>query len=261
MSSIKNIIFFGAGNVASHMAVALKKKGFRILQVYSRTSRSAKQLAVKVKADAVVSISSIRKDADLYIVSVSDNVLQELLFGLDLHDRLIVHTSGFHELRILKNVSLHYGVLYPLQTFSRNQSVDFSKVPICIEAGKSADVKRLKSFASVLTSDIRVMDSTSRRIVHLAAIFACNFSNFMYSVAEEILSEKKIPFEVLRPLILETALKVMKENPGKVQTGPARRGDGKVMEQHLKMLSDKDQRDLYKKISRLISEKYVNNFG
>ncbi|MFH0866410.1 MAG: DUF2520 domain-containing protein [Bacteroidota bacterium] len=256
MRVIKNIILVGAGNVATHLATALFKKGFKIIQVYSRTEKSASELASKVKASSTNNISEISGMADLYIISVSDKALADISSRFFLKNMLVVHTSGFHDINILKGTSSRYGVLYPLQTFSKNRKPDFTKVPMCIEAKKNEDEKALKQFAKKLSTDVRILNSASRRIIHVAAIFACNFTNFMYSSAFNILIKKKIPFDILKPLIIETALKIISEKPSEVQTGPARRGDKKVMEQHLKMLDDKDLRELYKTISNQIYKTY-----
>lgn len=255
-SIIKNIVFIGAGNVATHLAVALKKKGFKITQVYSPTKKSASILASKVKASPTNNISEIYKTADLYVISVSDNALAEISSRIFLKNKLVVHTSGFHDMNILKGTSSRYGVLYPLQTFSKNSQPDFTKVPVCIEAKKKEDEKIIQQIAKKLSNDIRIINSASRRIIHIAAVFACNFANFMYISADKILNEKKIPFDILKPLIIETALKIISEKPLEVQTGPARRGDKKVMEQHLKMLDDKDLRELYELISNQIYKIY-----
>jgi predicted short-subunit dehydrogenase-like oxidoreductase (DUF2520 family) len=255
-NSIRNIVFIGAGNVATHLAVALNKKGFKIIQVYSHSKKSASILASRVKASPTADLSEISKIADLYIISVSDNALTEISSRIFLKDKLVVHTSGSHDISILKGISSRYGVFYPLQTFSKSRNPDFTKIPVCIEAKKKEDEKILMHIAMKLSNDVRVINSASRRIIHIAAVFACNFTNFMYSSADKILLEKKIPFDILKPLIIETAKKIISEKPSEVQTGPARRGDLKIMEKHLKMIDDKDLRELYKIISKQIYKTY-----
>lgn len=256
MTTIKNIVIIGAGNVATQLALVLHKKGYNILQVYNRTKKSASALAIKVKASSITRLSEIQTNADLLIVSVTDRALPKLSSRLRKKNMLVVHTSGFHGIDVLKGVSARCGVLYPLQTFSKERAVDFNKIPFCIEAKYKEDEKILKQLAGKLSSDIRVMNSESRRIVHLAAVFACNFVNYMYCVAAEILKEKKIQFEVLLPLIKETTAKTVSTRPCESQTGPARRGDRKVLSQHMKMIKDEDIRKFYKIISRQIYKKY-----
>lgn len=256
MTTVKNIVFIGAGNVATQLALALHKKEYNILQVYSRTKRSALALAAEVKASPITRLSEITKDADIFIVSVADHALPKFSVQLYKKNGLVVHTSGFHSIDVLKGVSARCGVLYPLQTFSKEITVDFNKIPFCIEAKNKKDEKILKQLAGKLSSEVRIMNSESRKILHLAAVFACNYSNYMYCVAAEILKEKKIPFKILLPLIKETAAKAVSTCPCETQTGPARRGDRKVLNQHMKMIKDEDRRKLYKIISKQICKKY-----
>lgn len=256
MRKIKNIVFVGAGNVATQLATALHNKGCRILQVYSRTQNSAASLAKKVKARPIIRFSEISADTDLVIVSVTDNALTNLVLKLHQKNVLIVHTSGFHDIGVLKGTSSRYGVLYPLQTFSKEKNIDFRSIPFCIEAKNRSDEKLLKQLAWKLSPDVRVMDSASRRIAHLAAVFACNYTNHMYCVARNILAAKKIPFDILIPLITETAAKIQSDDPCRAQTGPAKRGDRKVMNEHIKMIKDEEIRSLYKILSRQIYKKY-----
>jgi len=236
--------------VATHLALALKKAGLNILQVYSRTANSAEKLAKKVRAENITDLQKIKSNADIYIISVADTAIEELVAQLSLKDIPVVHTSGSIQMDLLKRVSENYGVFYPLQTFSKAREVDFNNIPICIEANNSENLERLNSLAKLISDKIQCVDSDQRKILHLAAVFACNFPNFMYAIAEKITKQADIDFDILKPLIVETADKVMHIDPMKAQTGPAKRGDQKTMKEHLEMLSDFPE---FKEIYKLIS--------
>jgi predicted short-subunit dehydrogenase-like oxidoreductase (DUF2520 family) len=256
-NSISTIVFIGAGNVASQLASAFQNTGRKILQVYSRTENSAKELASKINCDFTSDTEDIIKNADVYIISVSDSAIAEVVAKLKLDKSLVVHTSGFHTMDILDNVSKNIGVFYPLQTFSKNRKIDFLNIPVCVEANSADNLTLLEDLARSFTADVRYIESAQRKIIHLSAIFACNFTNHMYSIAEEILKDAYIPFDILKPLICETAEKVMDIEPVEAQTGPARRNNLEVVQQHLKMLDNEEYRELYKRLSELITNKYI----
>ncbi len=213
MNEIQNIVLIGAGNVATHLGLAIQKTGRKIVQVYSRTETSAKQLADLLNAKFTCEIEEINRKVDLFILSVTDDAVSEIAGKLNLGQKLVVHTSGSLPMDILRKSSENFGVLYPLQTFSKSRSVDFSTVPLCIEANSKDNLQLLEHFANDLSQKVVEVDSEKRKILHLAAVFACNFPNFMYSIAGQILADKGLDFELLRPLILETALKVQKLKP------------------------------------------------
>ncbi len=253
---IKTIVLIGAGNLATHLAVTFNDTGKKILQVYSRTEKSAKELAEKIKVPYTCDLKKIITGADLYIISVSDAALPGIAKQLSIKSGMVAHTSGFHEMDFIKDVSENIGVFYPLQTFSKNRKIDFNTIPFCIESNSEDSNKLLENLARSFTKDVRYINSSQRKMIHLAAVFACNFTNQMYQVAEEILKKSSVPFDILQPLIKETADKVMEINPLDSQTGPARRNDIEVMQQHLKMLDNDDYRKLYENISELIMKRY-----
>jgi predicted short-subunit dehydrogenase-like oxidoreductase (DUF2520 family) len=257
VKAINTIVFIGAGNVATHLAKAFKSAGKSIMQVYSRSELSAIDLAEKVGASFTCDISKVNFNADLYIISVSDSSLPVIVSGLKIADNLIVHTSGFHSMEEINKISKNIGVFYPIQTFTKNRAVDLSHVPFCIEANSKENLQILETLANKITSDVRQIDSIQRKKIHLAAIFACNFVNYLYHVADEILKENNISFNILKPLIMETAAKVINQNPADAQTGPAQRADLTVIKQHLKMLDEKKYRELYEIISRQIIKKSI----
>jgi predicted short-subunit dehydrogenase-like oxidoreductase (DUF2520 family) len=250
-----NIILIGAGNAASHIGLALYNAGYKITQVYSRTKKSAAALAKKTNAEAINDLKKLDLTASIYIIAVKDDAIAEVASQLKLKDKIVVHTSGTASIDVLQNVSKNYGVFYPLQTFSKNKAIDFRAVPICIEANNRSTASSLEYFAKSISSSVQKVNSDQRKIIHLAAVFACNFTNHMYAIAEDILVNNKLSLDVLKPLIEETANKIKSNSPLAMQTGPAIRGDKKTMDAHLKLLSgNKKLKEIYKLMSESISK-------
>lgn len=246
----------GAGNVATHLGKALREAGHELLQVYSRTEESAAALSGSLSADYTVSVDGIRTDADLYIVALKDSVLPGLLPSLvkGRERAMFVHTAGSMPMDLWKGHAERYGVLYPMQTFSKRRAVDFSTVPFFVEANDAAGLDILKELAAGLGAKVYEATSEQRRYLHLAAVFACNFTNHMYALSARLLERHGIPFEVMLPLTDETARKIHGLPPAEAQTGPAVRCDGNVMARHLELLSgEPDIRELYEKISESIN--------
>jgi predicted short-subunit dehydrogenase-like oxidoreductase (DUF2520 family) len=249
------IVFIGAGNLATHLSKRLKQQGFNILQVYSRTQKSAKELAKKIDAEYTNSLNNISREADIYVVALKDSVYDEALSQIDFSEKLVVHCSGSMTMSALENFAKNRGVLYPLQTFSKNREVDFSEIPIFVEANSKKNEKQLIEIANKISGSVSVLNSEKRLFLHIAAVFACNFVNHFYARASEVLSEKNIPFDVLKPLIMETAQKVQEMDPATAQTGPAVRFDENVINKHLEALEfDFETRELYNSISKSIFE-------
>lgn len=258
---ITKIVLIGAGNVATHLGKALQKLNFEIVQVYSRTNASAKKLGTQLKCDYVTDIKNISRQADLYILAVNDDAIAEVLQQISFSPNLIVHTSGAQNISVFEKKIENYGVLYPLQTFSKTKKVDFTKVPFFTEANSAKNLKLITIIASALSPKVYSITSEKRKALHIAAVFACNFSNHMYTIAENILSDEGIPLEVLFPLIDETVDKIKKTSPISAQTGPAVRGDSNVMEAHIKFLREKSD---YQKIYTLVSKSILHtkpNYG
>ncbi|MDD4108837.1 MAG: DUF2520 domain-containing protein [Prolixibacteraceae bacterium] len=245
-----SIVFIGAGNLATHLSSALQKSGNEIIQVYSRTESSAKKLGLKLSAGYTTDPAKILKGADIYIIALKDNVYDKVLPFADFGNNLVVHCSGSMPQSVLSDFSINYGVLYPLQTFSKGRVPDFRTIPVYVEGNTIENEIKLKSIARQISDKVFVADSPKRLYLHIAAVFACNFVNYFYSVAADILSEKDIPFDVLKPLIRETALKAEEINPVRAQTGPAVRFDLNVISKHLESLNDfPDYKALYNIIS------------
>lgn len=252
------IVFIGAGNLATNLAKALYRKGFRIEQVYSRTQASARVLADAVEASYTTDLAAIVPDAKLYIVSLRDAAFTELLPQIAANKRgaLMVHTAGSIPMSIWEGQVERYGVFYPMQTFSKQREADFSVIPFFIEAGNSKDAELLKAIASTLSTKVYEATSEQRKSLHLAAVFTCNFANHMYALAAELLKKYQLPFDVMLPLIDETARKVHELEPHAAQTGPAIRYDENVIGNHLAMLSDDPQmQKLYELVSQSIHQR------
>ncbi|MEI6766123.1 MAG: Rossmann-like and DUF2520 domain-containing protein [Bacteroidota bacterium] len=257
---IKTVTVIGAGNVATHLAKALLGSGKVINCVYSRTQDSAVYLASRVSAKAITQLSQLPADSDLYIIALPDAVVPSVISSIHLDGNLIVHTSGTLAADILANVSENYGVFYPFQTFSIGRALDFRHVPVCIESPKKENEVRLTELAQEITSSVSLVTSEKRALLHVAGVFACNFTNLNYVIAEEILRENNISFDLIKPLIRETASKVMGISPLKVQTGPAVREDRAIMDKHVELLASKPEyASLYNTLSKLIIKKKNDN--
>ncbi|TVQ10766.1 MAG: DUF2520 domain-containing protein [Bacteroidetes bacterium] len=255
MDRIEKIVLLGAGNVSTHLGAALQGTGRRILQVYSRTIGAAEILARKLDTDFTTDLNYIYPGADLYIFSLADNAMEEVLDSFPLKDVFAVHTSGSLPVDILQKAGLQAGVFYPLQTFSKTIEPDFSNIPLCIEAKTEKHQQILYHLASEISRDVRFINSKQRETIHIAAVFACNFTNHLFSIAEEILENKEISFDIMYPLIQETVRKAMQQKPSLVQTGPAVRKDDKIIQKHLKQLSTlPDYQKLYNFISQSITQ-------
>lgn len=253
------IALVGAGNLATNLGTALSRAGFPILQVYSRSEDSASALAEKLGSQATTNPEKLVTDAELYIVALKDSALEtllpELLRGRE--ERFWVHTAGSIPMNIWERVPgvKRYGVLYPMQTFSKARLVDFRSIPILLEANAPAQMTLLKEVASTLSRNVREVSSRQRRAIHMAAVFACNFTNHCYALAEKLLAAEGVPFEILLPLIDETARKVHTLPPLEAQTGPAIRYDENVIQKHLDTLSSEpEMQTLYRLMSQSIHE-------
>lgn len=256
---IQKIGFIGSGNVATNLASAMFNAGFTITQVISKSIENAATLASAVHAAHSADLSEIDTDADLYIVSVSDTALPEICKTLRLPGKLVVHTSGYMSMNALEGITKRYGVFYPLQSFVKHRLIELSNVPVCLENNREEDIQLLRQFAEKLSQNVKYIDSQKRRQLHLAAVFACNFPNFMYVIAEEILAKHEISFDLLIPLIDETSSRISEKSPVSLQTGPARRNDIVVMQDHQSMLSNSDYKEVYELLSKLIIKKYYPN--
>jgi predicted short-subunit dehydrogenase-like oxidoreductase (DUF2520 family) len=247
------ITIIGAGNLATQLGLTLYNEGYFISQIYSRNLKNASLLAKKIKGEAITDLKNLSSDSSIYIIAVKDDAIESVAGQLNFKDKIVVHTSGSIPIDVLKHCSKNYGVFYPLQTFSKEKSVDFKTIPVCIEANNSKTSTTLQYFAKSISENVKKVNSEQRKKIHLAAVFACNFSNYMYVVAEKILKKDKLSLDLLKPLIEETASKIKNYSPSVVQTGPAIRNDKKTMVAHIKLLSkEKDLQKIYTLLSESI---------
>lgn len=216
--------------------------GAEVLQIVARSQASAQRMMAEVGTALPYTTqkSAVVNDADLYICSVKDDAIAQAVDGINIpQNALLVHTSGSTDSQILAPFATHFGVLYPLQTFSYGKEVDFSKIALYIEANNNLTQNKLHLFANRLSPNVKVVDSAMRAKVHLAAVFACNFTNHLYAQAEKILAQVNLPFTDLLSLVDETTQKVHTLSPGQSQTGPAVRRDQPIIEKHLAQLDGK----------------------
>lgn len=251
------VVLIGSGSVATNLGLALKAKGVIVKQVYSQNPRNAEILAKKLDADYISDISDVYMHAEIYFYALKDSGLKSILRKIDMPSGIQVHTGGSIPMSEFDGLSTRFGVFYPLQTFSMDKLVDFSNVPICIEASNMDVQKKLVEVAGLLSDKIFLMSSDQRRKIHLAAVFACNFTNYMYDISYQILKDAGIPFEIIQPLIVETAEKVKTLTPFDAQTGPAVRMDIKTTSRHISMMSRKgDYKSIYKLLTKSIYNRH-----
>ncbi|MDA9343838.1 F420-dependent NADP oxidoreductase [Algibacter sp.] len=244
-----SVVILGAGNVATHLFKGFSKTNeVSVVQWYNR-SLSAIQ-SYENKVDVTDDLNTL-KDADVYILAVSDDVIGELSSKLPFKNKLVVHTSGSVSVYDIDKKHKR-GVLYPLQSFSKNAEMDFANVPICIETIDKACFPILKELSLSLGSPIKRINSDQRRVLHLAAVFVNNFTNQLYRIGHEITESEGAEFDLLKPLILETAKKVQEMSPFKAQTGPAKRNNKKTIKKHLKTLESQHHKDIYELLTKSI---------
>lgn len=250
------IVFVGAGNLATQLALSLKEAGHEILQVYSRTIVSATALASQLNCNATDSLEQVVYDADVYIFAVKDTVLEQLAESVipGREKALFLHTAGSMPASVFAK-ACHYGVFYPMQTFSKSQHVEFREIPCFIEASGQEELQRVKELAMSVSDRVYEVSTEDRRQLHLAAVFACNFVNHCYALSAEILAARNIPFDVMWPLTDETARKIHQLKPAEAQTGPALRYDRNVMDKQTALLEQHPQwKEIYECMSRSIYE-------
>lgn len=276
------IVLIGAGNLATHLGKALHAAGHDMLQVFSRTMQSAETLASLLDAEPLTDIAQVRDDADVYIFSVKDSALVQLVAQLcrheadglvedgavnalrkakkGEHERVFLHTAGSMPMSVFKGMAQHYGVLYPMQTFSKQREVDFSIIPCFVEANDEFAQKQIEGMAREISGRVYELSSEDRKYLHLSAVFACNFANHCYAISQELLEEHGIPFDVMLPLINETAAKVHEMKPKDAQTGPAVRYDENVIDKQSKLLENHPHfKKVYDSMSKSIHGLNVEN--
>lgn len=242
------VVIIGGGNVATHLVKAFSKtKEISLVQLYARNHE---QIAHLKHYTSITNKIDLLADADIYIIAVSDDAITEVSSKINQKNSLVVHTSGSASLNSLKNNG-RKGIFYLLQSFSKDKIVDFSAIPFCLEAENKNDLILLEKLANSIGKKIYHINSEQRKRLHVAAVFVNNFTNHMYKIGSDICSKHKVPFEVLLPLIQETAKKIIELTPEEAQTGPAKRNDKKTIQNHLELL-DFEQQEIYKLITKSI---------
>lgn len=263
--------FIGSGNVSTHLAWVFQKAGHSILSVYSKNDLHAKALCRKINHSWVTknsfvssqtkrrcicarNINQIHPDTEIIFICVTDNAVDDILAHLSVNPlTALVHTSGSLPIHIFSKFSNPYGVFYPLQTITKGIPVDFTKVPVLIESPDRNLLKKLKILAKGIGGSATVVNSETRALIHLSAVFASNFTNHLLTLASTLLKKNKLNFKILHLLINETIRKALLYGPQKVQTGPAKRHDLKIIQQHLKLLKKEPElKKLYEKLSKSI---------
>ena len=253
MEKKQRVVMIGSGNVATAVTLAAAPK-CEIVQVYSRTLAHARELARRVNCpNATDQLQQLVDDAHIYVIAVADDAIEQVIAQSQCNRGMWLHTSGSKPIDVFKRKCKNCGVMWPMQSFSKQLQVEFDEVPLFIEASSPEAHKALHRFASTLSHTVMEADSHRRARLHLASVFACNFSNHMYALAKEVLDEEQLPFDVLKPLIRTTVEKLEHLSPAQSQTGPAARADHKVMERQAAMLNG-DKQAIYRLLSQSIMD-------
>lgn len=260
MTHTTNIVIIGTGNVAYHIANSFQStKTLNLLQAFNhRNSKEAKQFSKQFHCDLVTDVTDINPNADVYIIAVKDDVIAEVVKKIKplRLKGIVAHTSGSMDMSVLKTGAKNIGVYYPLQTFYKGADIDWKLTPLLIEGNSKSVQNKLKQLASLVSKKTKIVDSKTRLQIHLAAVFACNFTNAMYVSAYEIIenSLSKNDTDLLLPIMQHSFQKLQKVHPKKAQTGPAMRNDKSVMEKHLDVIkNNKELTQVYKILSDLIA--------
>lgn len=243
------ITFLGFGNVNSHLCKAFFNSGnVAVKQIYNHREIELPDYLQEVQL--VTQLTDLKK-ADVYIIGIPDDEIAAFSQRLPEQNGLVVHTSGSVDIQALFPHSSR-GIFYPLQTFSRKKEINFKNIPICLEAGDASDLVLLQQLGNCISEKVVEINSEQRAQLHLAAVFVNNFVNHLYAISEEILAEKKLDFDLLKPLIAETASKIEYLNPSEAQTGPAKRNDLNTLQKHVALLENSPYREIYKSLTASI---------
>jgi predicted short-subunit dehydrogenase-like oxidoreductase (DUF2520 family) len=248
------VVLLGTGNVATHLVNAfLNAKYIDLVQVFARKKSNLKYIQ-KNKINTTSNLSEL-KDADIYIIAIADDAIAAFSEQLNIKkNALVVHTSGSVAMNAINN-NFRKGVFYPLQTFSKEKSINFKTVPLCLEAEHNEDLVILEKLASAISNAVYFIDSKQRESLHIAAVFVNNFTNHLYHIGKTICYEHEVPFAILQPLIQETAKKILDLSPYDAQTGPARRNDSNTITRHLEQLPN-NYKEIYSLLTKSIRDTY-----
>ncbi len=251
-----NIVILGSGNAATHFGQAFQQLGHQIVQIYSKTKANASALAFALQCPSTDQLTQLVQDADLYLIAVSDQAIPAIVDTMPQGiNGLVVHCSGATDMTALKRFK-NYGVIYPPQSLSKNKIVDIKAIPFCVEGNNEDNTTFLLQLALAFSSRSIYCNSQQRLAIHLSSVMVNNFSNILYQFAYELLEEHDLSFDLVRPIILETAEKVQNHIPITVQTGPAIREDEVTQQKHLKFISNKpDLQQIYQLLSHQITKR------
>jgi predicted short-subunit dehydrogenase-like oxidoreductase (DUF2520 family) len=254
------VVIIGSGNVASALGYKALEAGHRIVQVAGRNNLDVLNLANAWRSDCTIHWESVDKAADIYIVALSDSALPGLGKVLSLPEKLVVHTAGALPVDVLRDVSLHAGVLYPLQSFS-SYALSPRKFPLLIDAALPEDLPVIQDFAASISRKVVVAKDAARLKLHVAAVVVNNFTNHLYTLAADFCDRENVDFNLLLPLISETVRRVKGIHPGEVQTGPAKRGDKITLERHRTLLSNHHDLNRLYDLFTILIEEYFRSDG
>lgn len=250
-----NISLIGTGKVAMHLAPALQQAGHHVLQVIGRNEEAAKAIAKSINTEWSSDFSSLSPQTQLVILAVSDSAITEVANRISNGNYVVAHISGATPISSLARFD-HHGVMYFLQSFVPHKKPDFTQMPVLINGSNETSLSLIRKVAESLSKKVSAVSDHQREAVHVAAVFANNFSNHMLTIAEDILRENDMNLDVLKPLIFESIGRLRVANPSDIQTGPAIRGDEQTMKMHLELLNSKEKKDLYERISKSIQDRY-----
>ena len=242
------VSIIGSGNVAQHLIQAFNKAEIELVQILARNPESISHL---ISIDKIILNFNELQAVDLTIIAVTDNAIIEVSKQIPFQNQLVVHTSGSLAMDALDDKNKK-GVFYPVQTFSKSKAVDFKIIPICLEAQNETDYKTLEVVAKAISNSVDRINSTQRKALHVAAVFVANFTNHLYQIGSDICAENELSFDILKPLIQETANKILTLSPNEAQTGPAKRKDTQTINEHLSFLTDENQKEIYKLLTKSI---------
>jgi len=255
MNRKNKIVLLGSGNVAEHLLRAFNKSvNSEVIQLYSRNIETGKELSKKCNVDYTNNLKNL-KDADLYLISINDSAISKFSKSLPFENRLVAHTSGATDINTI-DYKNRPSVFYPLQSFTKGKKIDFSNIPICLEAKSTTDYNKLFNIAESISNTVRRVSSEERKYLHVSAVFVNNFTNHLFHIGKEIADFHSVDFNLLKPLIKETVDKLQQKSPKDAQTGPAIRGDQSTMNKHLNMIPKEKYKDIYKLITESIFDTY-----
>lgn len=231
------IVLIGSGNTANVLGRKIIAAGHNVLQVAGRNEEACAELASLLNCTFTINWNFIDAHADMYIVAVLDTALESINTQLRLDKKLVVHTAGSVTKEALKNVSTNYGVLYPLQSLRKERN-ELPIIPFLVDANSPDNITLIKDFAETLSTKVQVADDEQRKKLHLAAVLVNNFTNHLYTLAQEFCINERADFKIVYPLIKETVERIENASPGDVQTGPAIRGDESTVQMHLHLLKN-----------------------